>query len=66
MKDTIHFILIILSTFLFPVLTSLLFDIDWFMRHWLRQAMVILFVLLQLAVGILVFMSKANLLKKRK
>lgn len=60
MKDTIQFIVIILVTFTLPMITSLLFDLQWISSHWLRTVIVILFMIFQFFIGALVFYKKAK------
>lgn len=58
MRDTLTLIAIIIGTLSLALLTSLLLGIDWVRSHWVREALVLLFILLELIFGGLMLIEK--------
>lgn len=64
MKETLTYIGIIVVTFLLSFLQSAALSLVWIQEHWVRQALVIVIILLTLFLGTLVFLQKAKNVKK--
>jgi len=65
MKQSITIIAIILGTFLVAFSTSLLLELQLVTAHWLRELLIIIFIVLQLVVGFLLLRNYAKTLIKK-
>jgi len=54
--EDLKLILIILATFASALITSLLFELDFF-KHWLRYAILVLSIILELYIGFAIVVS---------
>ena len=60
MKTTFVYIGIIVTVFFLCFLESCLLGLSWFLEHWVREALVLIIILLTLFFGVLVFWQFAK------
>nr|WP_299385570.1 hypothetical protein [Allomuricauda sp.] len=66
MKETMLVLGLILGTFLLMFLTSMLFQWQWIMGHWSRQAIVLLLIFVELFHGILMYLKVSQRISQKQ